>query len=126
MPFVSYDVSMAIADMPAFVEAATAALKKTYPEVNILYYGHAGDGNLHATVSLGRLDEEIKRRCNDAVFGAVRDVGGSISAEHGIGMDRMPWLDWTRSESELALMRSIKQAIDPKGILNPGKLLPAA
>jgi len=125
-PFVAYDVSMAIADMPAFVEAATKALKAAYPEVRILFYGHAGDGNLHANVSIGRLDEEVKCGFNEAVFGAVRDVGGSISAEHGIGMDRMPWLSWTRSDSELALMRSIKQAIDPKGILNPGKLLPAA
>jgi FAD/FMN-containing dehydrogenase len=125
-PFISYDVSMAIADMPAFVEAASAALKEAYPDVRILFYGHAGDGNLHANVSIGRLDEEVKRGFNEAVFGAVRDVGGSISAEHGIGMDRMPWISWTRSDSELALMRSIKQAIDPKNILNPGKLLPAA
>ncbi len=124
-PFISYDVSMAIADMPAFVDAATASLKEAYPEVRILYYGHAGDGNLHATVSLGRLDEDIKRRCNDAVFGVIRDLGGSISAEHGIGMDRMLWIGWTRSDSELALMRKIKQVIDPNNILNPGKLLPA-
>ncbi|MDG2002967.1 MAG: FAD-binding oxidoreductase [Novosphingobium sp.] len=125
-PFVSYDVSMAIADMPSFVTAARDALEKAYPGVTMLFYGHAGDGNLHATVSIGKLDETIKNGFNDAVFGAVRDVGGSISAEPGIGMDRMPWLSWTRSESELALMRSIKQAIDPAGILNPGKLLPAA
>lgn len=125
-PFVSYDVSMAIADMTSFVEAASDALKLAYPDVRIMFYGHAGDGNLHANVSIGRLDDEIKRGFNAAVFGAVRDVGGSISAEHGIGIDRMPWLSWTRSDSELALMRSIKQAIDPKGILNPGKLLPAA
>jgi len=125
-PFISYDVSMAIADMTGFVEAATKALKQAYPEVRILFYGHAGDGNLHANVSIGRLDNEVKHGLNSAVFGAVRDVGGSISAEHGIGMDRMPWLSWTRSESELALMRSIKLAIDPAGILNPGKLLPAA
>jgi FAD/FMN-containing dehydrogenase len=124
-PFVSYDVSMAVADMPGFVKAATAALKQAYPDVRILFYGHAGDGNLHANVSIGRLDEEVKCGFNDAVFGAVRDLGGSISAEHGIGMDRMDWLDWTRSDSELALMRTIKQAIDPKNILNPGKLLPA-
>lgn len=124
-PFISYDVSMAIADMPAFVAAASKALKQAYPDIRIMFYGHAGDGNLHANVSIGRLDEEVKRGFNDIVFGAVRDVGGSISAEHGIGMDRMPWLSWTRSDSELALMRSIKQAIDPKHILNPGKLLPA-
>ncbi|MCB2060317.1 MAG: hypothetical protein KDE21_07405, partial [Novosphingobium sp.] len=124
-PFVAYDVSMAIADMPSFVEAARQALLKAYPEAKVMFYGHAGDGNLHAAVSVGRMDEEVKRGFDTAVYSAVRTVGGSISAEHGVGVERAPYLGWTRSESELALMRKLKQAIDPDGILNPGKLLGA-
>jgi FAD/FMN-containing dehydrogenase len=122
-PFVSYDVSMAIADMPRFVASAKAALLARHPDATILFYGHAGDGNLHAIVSIGTLDTAIKRGFDTAVYDAVRDVGGSISAEHGIGVDRADFLGWTRSEAELTLMRKIKHAIDPAGTLNPGKLL---
>lgn len=124
-PFASYDVSMAIAEMPAFVARARANIEAAFPGATMLFYGHAGDGNLHAIVSTGALDAGIQRGFDTAVFDAVRDVGGSIAAEHGIGMSRAPFLRWTRSESELALMRTLKNAIDPKRILNPGKLLDA-
>jgi FAD/FMN-containing dehydrogenase len=125
-PFVSYDVSMAIADMPAFVTAAKAGTIALHPDAAILFYGHAGDGNLHAIVSIGRLDKDIKRGFDTAVYDAVRAVGGSISAEHGIGVDRAAFLTWTRSPTELALMRKLKDALDPGHILNPGKLLTLA
>jgi FAD/FMN-containing dehydrogenase len=121
-PFSSYDVSMAIADMPAFVEAANAALKQAVPDVTVLYYGHAGDGNLHANVSNGTMTAEIKKAFDGAIYGAVSDLGGSISAEHGIGTDRMGYIGLTRTAQELDLMRTIKRAIDPHGILNPGKV----
>jgi FAD/FMN-containing dehydrogenase len=92
----------------------------------VLFYGHAGDGNLHAIVSIGRMDKEVQLGFDVAIFDAVRNVGGSIAAEHGIGISRAPFLSWTRSESELKLMRVIKNAIDPDGILNPGKMLGVA
>ncbi len=121
-PFTAYDVSMAIADMPRFVDAALANLKEAAPDATALFYGHAGDGNLHANVSNGKMDESIKRTFDTAIYRAVSDLGGSISAEHGIGMDRLSYIGMTRSSEELALMRTIKRAIDPKGILNPGKV----
>ena len=124
-PFGSYDVSMGVADMLAFVAAARANLAKVYPDARALFYGHAGDGNLHAIVSIGRMDKAVQEGFDRAIFDAVRDVGGSIAAEHGIGVSRAPYLSWTRSPSELELMRTIKRAIDPQGILNPGKLLGA-
>ena len=124
-PFGSYDVSMGVADMPAFVAAARTNLERAYPQVQALFYGHAGDGNLHAIVSTGRMDKDVQAGFDRAIFDAVRDVGGSIAAEHGIGISRAPYLSWTRSPSELELMRTLKRAIDPKGILNPGKLLDA-
>ena len=124
-PFASYDVSMGLVDMPAFVKAARANMASAYPEATMMFYGHAGDGNLHAIVSTGALDKAVQKGFDVAIFDAVRDVGGSIAAEHGIGMSRAPFLRWTRSDSELALMKTIKQAIDPQRILNPGKLLDA-
>ncbi|GLR68241.1 oxidoreductase [Acidocella aquatica] len=124
-PFASYDVSMGVGDMPAFVAYAQANMAKAYPDAKMLIYGHAGDGNLHAIVSTGQLNPNIQRGFDTVIFGAVRDVGGSIAAEHGIGVSRAPFLSWTRSAAELALMRVLKDAIDPKHILNPGKLLDA-
>lgn len=121
-PFASYDVSMGVADMPAFAEAASATLRAIYPNVDILFYGHAGDGNLHAIVSIGRMDKEVQAQFDRAIFDAVRDVGGSIAAEHGIGMSRAPYLEWTRSGNEIALMHALKKAIDPQNLFNPGKL----
>ncbi len=124
-PFASYDVSMGIGDMPVFAAQAKQNLAQAYPAAKILFYGHAGDGNLHAIVSTGQMNAGIQHGFDTAIFNAVRDVGGSIAAEHGIGVSRAPFLSWTRSPAELALMRSLKNAIDPKNILNPGKLLDA-
>lgn len=125
-PFLSYDVSMALADMPRFVDAATANLHGRYPGARIMFYGHAGDGNLHAIASIGdKLTTDVRTNIDAAIFDAVRSVGGSIAAEHGIGQSRAPFLSWTRSPEELQLMRAVKSALDPKNILNPGKLLDA-
>jgi FAD/FMN-containing dehydrogenase len=125
-PFFSYDVSMAIADMPAFVDRARRNLAAAFPAVQTRFYGHAGDGNLHAVLSVGAGDKQTQRRMDEAVFDAVRAVKGSIAAEHGIGISRAPYLGWTRTETEIALLRRLKAALDPQGILNPGKVLPAS
>jgi FAD/FMN-containing dehydrogenase len=124
-PFASYDVSMSLGDMPAFVARTERELKAAFPEVDILFYGHAGDGNLHAIVSVGRMDAQIQRAFDTIVYDGVREVGGSIAAEHGVGVSRAHFLPWTRSPAELALMRRLKQALDPQNILNRGKLLDA-
>jgi FAD/FMN-containing dehydrogenase len=124
-PMGAYDVSMALKDMPAFVEAARRNLVAAYPEVKMAFYGHAGDGNLHALVSIGRMDKDIQYGFDKAVFDAVQAVGGSIAAEHGIGVSRAPFLPMTRSPRELELMRALKQTLDPQHLLNPGKLLDA-
>ncbi len=122
-PFYSFDVSMALAAMPAFSVAAEKNLRQVYPNASVMFYGHAGDGNLHAIVSVGEAGKEVQKAVDTAIFDAVRDVGGSIAAEHGIGQSRAPFLAWTRSPEELALMKMLKHALDPKNILNPGRLL---
>ncbi|MDO6414534.1 FAD-binding oxidoreductase [Sphingomonas sp. BIUV-7] len=122
-PFSSYDVSMGVGDMPAFVAAARANVLAAFPEAAMLFYGHAGDGNLHAILSVGETSKDIQRSFDTAIYDAVRQVGGSIAAEHGIGTTRSAYLSWARSEAEISLMRTIKAAIDPTNILNPGKVL---
>jgi FAD/FMN-containing dehydrogenase len=122
-PFIAYDVSMGLSDMPGFVSATRRNLSTAYPNAQAIFYGHAGDGNLHAIVSVGSMDAEIAHTLDSCVFTAVREVGGSIAAEHGIGVSRRPFLSWTRSAAELQLMRALKQTLDPHNILNPGKIL---
>jgi FAD/FMN-containing dehydrogenase len=124
-PFASYDVSMGLSDMPGFVEAARRNVTAAFPDAQMIFYGHAGDGNLHAIVGVGAMDSGIQHTLDSGIFSAVRAVGGSISAEHGIGISRAPFLAWTRTPRELQLMRTLKQALDPQNILNPGKLLDA-
>lgn len=121
-PFRSYDVSMGQADMPAFVDRARQGLHALYPSVDMIFYGHAGDGNLHAIVSIGEMNDAIAEQLDSAIYTAVQAVNGSISAEHGIGLGRAAWLPLTRSAEEVQLMRTLKRAMDPNNILNPGKI----
>ena len=125
-PFRTYDVSMAVSDMPAFVDAARSNVSAAFPNAEMVFYGHAGDGNLHALVTIGApMDANVEISLDTSIFDAVRGVNGSISAEHGIGISRGPFLSWTRSKRELELMQALKQVFDPLHILNPGKLMDA-
>jgi FAD/FMN-containing dehydrogenase len=125
-PIRSYDVSMAVSDMPAFVETARSNVSAAFPNAQMVFYGHAGDGNLHALVTIGvPMDAGVEMELDTSVFDAVRGVNGSIAAEHGIGRSRAPFLSWTRSKRELELMQALKQTLDPQHILNPGKLMDA-
>lgn len=120
-PFMVYDVSMALGDMAGFAETVRERIAAAFPAARMLFYGHAGDGNLHIIVCTGSAEDEAA--VDGLVYGAVREVGGSIAAEHGIGRSRVAWLGHTRSEAEVALMRRIKQALDPAQVLNPGKII---
>jgi FAD/FMN-containing dehydrogenase len=118
-----FDVGMALADVAAFKRTAEQRVGTAYPDADILSFGHAGDGNLHVAVLLDRPDPEFKQTVNLAIYDSVRDVTGSVSAEHGIGIAKRDYLPWTRSPAEIALMTAIKNAIDPLNIMNPGKIL---
>ena len=74
-------------------------------------------------VGVGDESQEARRSVESIVYAPLRDRQGSVSAEHGIGLEKQPYLDWTRSEAEISLMRTLKSALDPKGILNPGKVV---
>jgi FAD/FMN-containing dehydrogenase len=121
------DVSLPIAATGAFCAELEALFERRYPGWEICLFGHVGDGNLHINVmkpeALERADFFAKTKEADRdLFALVKKHAGSISAEHGIGLLKKPYLSFSRSEDELAVMRAVKKALDPNGILNPGKI----
>ena len=94
-----------------------------YALLHLSFYGHVGDSNVHICVSALYADGEDMHSVDDIVYGVLGRYHGSISAEHGIGTLKRPYLHLSRSPAELALMKGLKQALDPKGILNPGKVI---
>ena len=124
-PHIPYDIGLAVADMDEFVRRCKAALASSIPGCDSVYYGHIGDGNLHLVswVPGFSVDQQPKEAMDRIVYGLVREMGGSVSAEHGIGTLKKKWLGHARSEAEIALMRTLKAALDPDGLLNPGKVI---
>lgn len=121
------DISVRISAMPAFLAEAQALLGEAYPHFDVVWFGHIGDGNLHINVLKpdGTADAEFIAACEQVtklLAQVLQRHQGSISAEHGIGLVKKPYLSSTRSEAEIALMRGVKRAFDPQGLLNPGKL----
>ena len=122
------DISVPVAAVPAFIREANAAVATLIPDARPLPFGHLGDGNIHYNVSqpIGTDKEAFLKRwgeMNDVVFAVVKKYGGSISAEHGIGLLKRDLLPSVKDPVALELMRGIKRLLDPKGILNPGKVL---
>lgn len=121
-PLWAFDISVGIADMDDYIKDLKAKLTQRWPEHNLFTFGHLGDGNLHVIVAVGDSSEETHHIVEELVYGGVRDLKGSISAEHGIGFDKKAYLGFTRAPEEIALMKQMKHLFDPKGILNPGKV----
>jgi FAD/FMN-containing dehydrogenase len=129
-PTIKHDISLPISRLGAFVDTVGGAIEARWPNVRLVVFGHAGDGNLHFNLSPAdgadrdsflATEAEINRLVHDAVHAA----GGSISAEHGLGILRRDEAARYKSTVELDLMRAIKYAIDPCGLMNPGKVLPS-
>ncbi|HMP55356.1 MAG TPA: FAD-binding oxidoreductase [Novosphingobium sp.] len=118
---VSFDISVPTGDIARFIAGCDRALGAP-EERRSVWFGHVADANVHLMVELNAgMDKAAIERI---VYDAVRDHGGSVSAEHGIGIAKRAYLGHTRGSNEIAVMRLIKQALDPRGILNPGKVLP--
>jgi FAD/FMN-containing dehydrogenase len=123
-----HDVSVPVSAIPTLIEEGSALARRLAPEGDVISYGHAGDGNLHFNVSQ-KPDADIKSFMARgpvlelAMFDLVESLGGSISAEHGIGKLKAAEFERRADPAELAVMHALKQALDPKGILNPGKVL---
>lgn len=128
-PNIKHDISLPISSIPRFVAGTDAALAKAFPGARLVNFGHLGDGNLHYNVQapLGADAAAFLRDCepsvNALVYDAVDALGGSISAEHGIGILKREELAQRKSPVALTLMRAIKHALDPRNIMNPGRVL---
>ncbi len=119
-----FDVSLPISEMQQFASNLGQALPAAIGEHQLFIFGHLGDGNLHVIVTVKPVQYLSARPAVEKlVYGGLESFGGSVSAEHGIGLEKKPYLSVSRNPNELALMRSIKQALDPLNLLNPGKIL---
>lgn len=121
------DISVPVQSIPAFLRDLHTAIREAYPTYRVAVFGHVGDGNLHVNVlkPADMQDVEFWNNCHSAdtiVFNAVKRYRGSISAEHGVGLLKRDFLHFTRSAAEIEIMRGIKAVLDPKGIMNPGKI----
>jgi FAD/FMN-containing dehydrogenase len=114
------DVSVPVARVPVFERDVEAAVARLTPGAELFLYGHLGDGNVHVNVVGPPLDDQ---RIDEAVLRLVAGHGGSISAEHGVGLAKTEWLSLSRTPDEIAIMRDLKRALDPQNLLNPRRVL---
>lgn len=122
------DIAVSISKVPAFMVDLDLVLSGAYPQWEVVWFGHIGDGNLHINILRppGMAKEEFVKECRQVdmhVFDAVKKQGGSISAEHGVGLTKRSFLEYSRSPEEIELMRGIKKVFDPDNIMNPGKVI---
>ena len=120
---INFDVSIEIGQIGHFATECERRLLAQWPAADIFLFGHIGDSNLHLSMSVGPADEHLVHLVDEVVYNAVREWGGSVSAEHGIGVLKRDYLSYSRSAAELDVMLRIKRALDPHGIMNPDKVL---
>lgn len=122
------DISVKVSKVPEFLQEVDSLVTSSYPDFEIIWFGHIGDGNVHLNIlkpeSLAA--EAFFEKCakvSNLVFEIVEKHGGSISAEHGVGLLKKPFLHYSRSPAEMAYMKAVKKIFDPNNIMNPGKLI---
>jgi FAD/FMN-containing dehydrogenase len=120
-PPVNFDVSLPMAEIGRFASACRAALDARWPGHASVFFGHIGDSNLHVSTDASTIGGDVQG-LEHLVYDLVGDFAGSVSAEHGIGLHKKPWLGRSRTPAELAAMRAVKAALDPLNLMNPGKI----
>lgn len=122
------DISVVVSKVPPFLNEIEEIVTREYPNFEIIWFGHIGDGNLHLNIL--KPDDLAKEiffeqcaKVSTWVFEIVEKYKGSVSAEHGVGMTKKPYLEYTRSAAEIGYMRAVKAVFDPNNIMNPGKLI---
>jgi FAD/FMN-containing dehydrogenase len=121
-PPLVFDISLGIQQMDDYVFEVREQLTERWPDSRMVVFGHLGDGNIHLVITVGSHDPDEVHAVETIIYEALGRRQGVISAEHGIGLDKRDFLKHSRSPNEMALMNTLKQALDPKGILNPGKI----
>ena len=122
-PVMAFDVSLPIADTADYAAAVRKRLHERWPDTfRCTTFGHLGDNNLHFLLTVGSRDHKEQTEVMRVIYDELRPYRGSISAEHGIGLEKRAFLDVSREPSEVALMRALKKSLDPQGILNPGRV----
>ena len=128
---ITHDIAVPVSKIPEFVRRVSPALERRFPGIRIVIVGHFGDGNLHfiAQFGFGAWDafpdqEAIVAEVHRLTYDIAAELGGTFSAEHGIGQYLVAEMRQYKSEVERSLMRSVKRALDPKGLFNPAKVLP--
>lgn len=121
------DISVKVSRVPAFLREVDEIVTRQYPDFEIIWFGHIGDGNVHLNIlKPDALDKAVFfKQCAEVsldIFACVQRFGGSISAEHGVGLLKKPFLSYSRDAAEISYMRAMKSVFDPKGIMNPGKI----
>ncbi len=123
-PTINFDVSFPISRIGECVERMRVVMEEQFAGIHAMFFGHVGDGNVHIVVGpLPDADRKTEQAIEKAFYTITNELGGSVSAEHGIGLHKKPYLDYSRSEAEIALIRSMKRAVDPHNIMNPGKII---
>ena len=123
-PAMAFDVSLPIRHANDYTTAVHRRLQEAWPDsYRGTTFGHLGDSNIHFMLTVGTTDHGAQRRAMQIVYEELEPYGGSISAEHGIGTEKREFLGVSRNETEIELMRTLKKALDPKGLLNPGKVI---
>jgi FAD/FMN-containing dehydrogenase len=118
---VKIDIAVPLAAVPQFTRAVAAVVENVAPESQTVLWGHLGDGNIHVNVlGAGDVASEVEAR----ILRLAAELGGTVSAEHGVGVSKAGHLDLVRSPEELDLLRTIKTAFDPAGTMNPGVVFP--
>ena len=121
-PHAAFDIGIPMDRMEQFVEDARASLRERFPQQTHLFFGHLGDGNLHL-LSGPYADASDLLTVEELIYAAASEAEGCISAEHGIGVIKEPFLHYSRSEPEIELMKKLKELLDPIGILNTGRVM---
>ena len=121
-PVKMFDVSMPILSMEQYITDVHKKFSENWGTYKCVVFGHLADGNLHVVSGVGSDDEESIKKMESCIYDPLRSIGGAVSAEHGIGLEKKDYLGISRTEIEIDIMRTLKKSLDPNNILNPGKV----
>jgi FAD/FMN-containing dehydrogenase len=119
----NFDVSLRIVDVGQYIDTVTALIRADIPDALVAAFGHLGDNNIHVSVLCEGNKSTHTQTIENYIYESLAPFGGAISAEHGIGLEKKPYLSISRTSEEIALMKTLKRSLDPKNLLNPGKVI---